>query len=363
MGESSEKPLVTFAVFGCNQEKFVSEAVKAAFAQTYSPLEIILSDDCSDDHTFNIMQEMAASYHGPHQITLNRNPERRSIGGHFNTVVGMARGDLIVVQAADDISFPQRTLVSWEAWEKSERHATSLHTDFIQVDIDGREIDPIIKNEEKHEPGQLVAQLIDPASYVKTHKPILFGCTHAFCKSLFITFGNLPDNIAHEDDVIGFRSVLAKGLFYINERLVKYRLHDTNMYLRKNQIDSGIKAMEQSEKRFRCDIWNRETMYMAFLQDLKTAMSKGLIEERVFESTYEEIELLRKQHHLLGEYLESGFFRRFYLFHQLKQLCHGDFYSKFLMTRLLPKSILFPLRLLKRRVGFVNAFKYISGLQ
>jgi glycosyltransferase involved in cell wall biosynthesis len=351
MSRSFKKPLVTFAVFAYNQEKFVREAVEAAFAQTYSPLQIILSDDCSDDHTFNIMQEMAASYKGPHQITLNRNPVRRSIGGHFNTVVGMANGELIIIQAADDISLPQRTLISWEAWEKSERRATSLHTDFIQIDIDGREIDPIFRIEEKYEPGQLVAQLVDPTTYVKTQKPILFGCTHAFSKSLFNTFGNLPDNITHEDDVIGFRSVLVNGLFYINERLVKYRLHDTNIFLQKNQNDSDIKAMEQSEQRFRRNIRNRETMYAAFLLDLKTAKNKGLIEEQVFESTYKEVESFRINHHLLGKYIDSGFFRRFYLFHQLKQSSHGDFYSNFLITRLLPKSILFPLRLLKHRSG------------
>ena len=40
-------PLVTFALFAYNQERYVREAVEGAFAQTYQPLEIILSDDCS----------------------------------------------------------------------------------------------------------------------------------------------------------------------------------------------------------------------------------------------------------------------------------------------------------------------------
>lgn len=40
-----KKPLVTFALFAYNQEKFIKEAVEAVFAQTYQPLEIIISDD------------------------------------------------------------------------------------------------------------------------------------------------------------------------------------------------------------------------------------------------------------------------------------------------------------------------------
>ena len=79
--DSTSKPLLTFALAALNQERFIREAVEAAFAQTYSPLEIILSDDCSEDRTFEIMCEMAKAYRGPHRIVLNRNPIRRSIGG------------------------------------------------------------------------------------------------------------------------------------------------------------------------------------------------------------------------------------------------------------------------------------------
>ena len=48
-----EKPLVTFALFAYNQERFITEAVEAAFAQTYQPLEIIISDDGSSDKTYD----------------------------------------------------------------------------------------------------------------------------------------------------------------------------------------------------------------------------------------------------------------------------------------------------------------------
>ena len=54
------QPLVSFILLGYNQEKFIREAISAAFSQIYSPLEIILSDDCSlVDDTFEIMKEMA----------------------------------------------------------------------------------------------------------------------------------------------------------------------------------------------------------------------------------------------------------------------------------------------------------------
>jgi glycosyltransferase involved in cell wall biosynthesis len=57
----TDRSLVTFALFAYNQEKYIREAVEGALAQTYEPLEIILSDDCSSDRTFETMREMAAT--------------------------------------------------------------------------------------------------------------------------------------------------------------------------------------------------------------------------------------------------------------------------------------------------------------
>ena len=45
MTRSDDKPLLTFALVSYNQEPFVRETVEAALAQTYSSLQIILSDD------------------------------------------------------------------------------------------------------------------------------------------------------------------------------------------------------------------------------------------------------------------------------------------------------------------------------
>jgi glycosyltransferase involved in cell wall biosynthesis len=61
---ANDRPLVTFALFTYNRERYIREAVEGAFSQTYSPLEIILSDDCSSDSTFEIIREMAGAYVG-----------------------------------------------------------------------------------------------------------------------------------------------------------------------------------------------------------------------------------------------------------------------------------------------------------
>lgn len=40
--DHEKRPLVTFALFAYNQERFIREAVEGALAQTYSPLQVVL---------------------------------------------------------------------------------------------------------------------------------------------------------------------------------------------------------------------------------------------------------------------------------------------------------------------------------
>ncbi len=92
-------PLITFAIFAYNQEKYIRDAIEGAFAQDYSPLEIIISDDCSTDHTFEIIQQMVDEYSGPNVVRLNRNTDNLGLIAHVNKVFELANGDWIVAAA------------------------------------------------------------------------------------------------------------------------------------------------------------------------------------------------------------------------------------------------------------------------
>ena len=53
---SMEGPLVSFCVKCYNQERYIGEALEGVFAQTYRPLEIVISDDASTDRSWEIIQ-------------------------------------------------------------------------------------------------------------------------------------------------------------------------------------------------------------------------------------------------------------------------------------------------------------------
>ncbi len=135
------KPLITFALFAYNQEKYIREALNGVFAQTYTPLQIILSDDCSSDKTFEIMELEAKKYtsdNNANKVIVNRNPENLGIGGHINKVMSLAEGDLIVVAAGDDISLPERVETIYSVWKKNNFPSSSIHSAYFEIDEKGR---------------------------------------------------------------------------------------------------------------------------------------------------------------------------------------------------------------------------------
>ena len=73
----TDQAVVTFALFAYNQDEYILEAAEGAFAQTYEPLEMILSDDCSSDGTLEVLQEMAATYDHPAHRILRQIPNMK----------------------------------------------------------------------------------------------------------------------------------------------------------------------------------------------------------------------------------------------------------------------------------------------
>lgn len=210
------RPLVTFVLFAFNQEKYIREAVEGAMAQTYRPLQIILSDDCSTDKTFSIMEEMVAAYAGPNEILLNRNVENMGIGGHINHVFNLCKGTLIVVAAGDDVSKSERTEAIYQSWVAEGRPICSLYSKALEIDESGKSQGSVGRAWNSELPlNTMIAKMM----------PGVLGCTHAFHRSIFDVFGSMLPGSVYEDRILPFRSQLLGRVIFINSQLVKYRIH------------------------------------------------------------------------------------------------------------------------------------------
>ena len=212
--DAAERPLATFAMFAYNQEAFVRDAVRAALAQTYRPLEIILSDDASSDRTFEIMEEEARSCPADVHLVLNRNERNLGISGHMNHVVDMSRGEFLVYVAGDDMSLPQQTQVSVDALLADEHKRMALHATVTNVDASGKFL------YERWNPHR---DLVDSPEAVLDNDVYLTGSVLTVRRSLYADFPKLRPDVVNEDKVIAFRCAFFGGAIYVEEPLVIYR--------------------------------------------------------------------------------------------------------------------------------------------
>ena len=60
----NDKPLVSFCLKSYNQKEFLKEALEGAFAQTYRPLEIVISDDASTDGSVELILDRVRQWSG-----------------------------------------------------------------------------------------------------------------------------------------------------------------------------------------------------------------------------------------------------------------------------------------------------------
>ncbi len=213
-GLSDRKLVATFFLITYNQERYVREAIEGAFSQTYSPLEIVISDDCSVDGTFSIIEEMSSKYDGPHNIVINRNRENLGLIGHINRITSLSSGELIVYAAGDDISLPDRTAKLVECYLASGRKASLIHSSVYLIDNDGNmvgmRLPPVIS-------GDL--DIRDMA----VSGALIIGATSAFTRNIEEIFGLITYSKCIEDLVMGFRSALTGGLEFMDEPLILYR--------------------------------------------------------------------------------------------------------------------------------------------
>lgn len=220
-------PLITFVILAYNQEDYIADAVKGAFAQKYANLDILISDDCSRDATYSIVSKLVAEYRGEHRVTCRQNPANLGIAGHVNAVNALAAGELIIIAAGDDISLPMRSQRFADAFIAGMGAVHYLYSPAIEMDLQGRTLDVVTSPGARDASSDLRAGL--------SPYPVAIGATQAWSKELVRAFAPLGPRVWAEDQILGFRGLLLGNIGYIDEPLVYYRTGG-GISTRKNQF-------------------------------------------------------------------------------------------------------------------------------
>lgn len=92
---------VTIITITYNSSKYVRQAIESVLAQSYTNFEYLISDDCSSDNTWEIIQE----YRDP-RIKAWKNSSNLGEYPNRNFTLSKAKGEYIIWIDGDDILYP-----------------------------------------------------------------------------------------------------------------------------------------------------------------------------------------------------------------------------------------------------------------
>ena len=221
----NDKPLVTISMMTYNQEKYVRDAVRGLLAQTYEPLEIVISDDHSTDRTWGIIQDEVAEYKkngGVHkEIVLNRNESNLGIAKNFSKMQALSHGVLIVAAAGDDISLPGRVETIVNAWLQDGRRAAAISHSGYTIDVNGKKLGMVRRATLDAPLGAVMAWRVFPELH----------------------FPNVDSPGAVEDVIYSYRAAMLGGVLEIADKLVLYRVGSGETSILSDQRKPSINGM------------------------------------------------------------------------------------------------------------------------
>ena len=94
------QPLVSVCIPVHNDAGVVADALGSAMRQGYTPLEIVVIDNCSTDDTLRVVAETAA---GDRRVRVISNAENIGMARNFSKCVEEAAGAFVTVLCADDV--------------------------------------------------------------------------------------------------------------------------------------------------------------------------------------------------------------------------------------------------------------------
>ena len=186
----------------------------------------------------------------------------------------LAEGDLIVFAGGDDISLPERTLELTTEWLAADR-PSGISSGVLLIDEKGNRLERTA-HWAPHSAKMLEAIPKGKCALIFAEEPrfCLLGCSAAWTRHCWQTFGNLDPEVMTEDFVMTFRASLLNGLRVFDRKLVKYRIHSLNIWA--TLTPDGAWSPEDYKRRESRDISNALWLCAAYRNILRDLASPHL---------------------------------------------------------------------------------------
>lgn len=197
-----------------NAEDYVLQSVQSVLAQTFEDFELLVVDDCSTDRTAELLASIS-----DRRLKVLRNKENLGIVGSLNVAMAHAQGRYIARADADDFCLPTRFA--------KQKHYLDHNPDVLLLgarmnNIQNGRIRP---NVQQADPDPAVLRWQFLVSNPIAHPSMMFRAEVVAAMGAY-----LKEDYKYAEDFDFSHRVMALGnIAVLPERLVIYRLHQTNL--------------------------------------------------------------------------------------------------------------------------------------
>ncbi|MFA5158926.1 MAG: glycosyltransferase family 2 protein [Candidatus Omnitrophota bacterium] len=225
-------PLVSIVIATCNGASYLPDQIGSVLAQTYKNLEVIISDDCSEDETFKIARDFSGS---DTRIRLFSNDTRLGVTTNFLKALRHCRGAFVCFCDQDDY---------WRA-DKVERLMRLLEPNeetllvYSDLEVCDENLNRLHRSFWKMSATQPVRGVLDERVLFRNITP---GCSMMLRRAVAEKILSFRGGVPFLHDHLAFVTSCGMGkILFTKEKLVKYRQHQRNV------IGAGRKSLFDPE--------------------------------------------------------------------------------------------------------------------
>ena len=117
-------PLVSIGIPVYNVEPYIEKCLLSVVNQSYPNLEILVVDDCGNDHSMQIVNNIKLSHVNGKNIRIIKHPHNKGIGEARNTIIKECKGKYVYFIDSDDYIEPNTIELLCAQSEKYETDVT-----------------------------------------------------------------------------------------------------------------------------------------------------------------------------------------------------------------------------------------------
>lgn len=216
------EPLVSVLVPVYGVEKYIERCARSIFEQTYQNLEIIFVNDCTPDHSIDVLATVIEDYvERKNQTMIIQHDTNRGLAGARQTALNNSKGDYILTVDSDD--WIERDMIEKLVAPLSIQNVDIVYCNYM---IEYQHTQRKSRDISCSTPNEYLFNILTGKLHSGT-------CVKLIKKSLFtqnnITYINGVNML--EDMSIVFRLLIyAKKLYYVPEYLYHYFQGNENSY-------------------------------------------------------------------------------------------------------------------------------------